>query len=96
MPTAAEQHAAAAFQVCSDPNRLRIILAIAAAPGLPVSALAASLGMHPAAASRHLATLRNVGFVGSRPAGRLRQYVLMPCAWPLVDAARKIVSAAAP
>jgi len=64
----------------SDPNRLRLLIAIHAAPGSSVGALADATGMTANAVTQSLARLREHGLVERRRDGRLSR-------WTLSDAA---------
>ncbi|MFP5283122.1 MAG: ArsR/SmtB family transcription factor [Actinomycetes bacterium] len=64
----------------SDPTRLRLLIAVHAAPGSSVSALARATGMTANAVTQALATLRDHGLVQRRRDGRLSR-------WSLSDAA---------
>lgn len=64
----------------SDPSRLRLLIAVHAAPDSSVSALAKATGMSANAVTQALATLREHGLVERRRDGRLSR-------WTLSDAA---------
>lgn len=64
------------FGLLSDPNRLRLLMAIHAAPDICVSDLAAATGMSDTSVSQALRLLRQQGWVTSRRAGRLVLYAL--------------------
>lgn len=64
----------------SDPGRLRLLIAIHAAPGSSVGALAQATQMTANAVTQSLATLREHGLVERRRDGRLSR-------WTLSDAA---------
>jgi ArsR family transcriptional regulator, lead/cadmium/zinc/bismuth-responsive transcriptional repressor len=64
------------FRALSDPNRLRILLAVHRAPGINVSDLAVATGMTDNAASHALNALRVRGLVMVRRHGRERHWSL--------------------
>jgi DNA-binding transcriptional ArsR family regulator len=64
------------FAALSDPNRLRILLAIHRAPGINVSEVAAATGMTDNAASHALNALRLRGLVTVERQGRERVWNL--------------------
>ena len=64
------------FSLLSDPNRLRLLMAIHAAPDICVSELAAATGMTDTAVSQALRLLRSQGWVTTRRDGRLVLYAL--------------------
>ena len=64
------------FSALSDPNRLRILLAIHRAPGINVTDLAAATGMTDNATSHALNSLRIRGLVECSRSGRERQWNL--------------------
>ncbi len=64
----------------SDPTRLELLIAIHAAPGAPVKALAAATGLAPNTVSQALVSLRESGLVENTRDGRLSR-------WSLSDAA---------
>lgn len=64
----------------SDPTRLQLLIAVHAAPGSSVGALAAATGIAPNTVTQALASLRRSGLVERRRDGRLSR-------WTLVDAA---------
>jgi len=67
---------AARFDLLSDPNRLRLLVAIHAAPGICVSDLAVVTGMSDTAVSQALRLLRSQGWVTTRREGRMVRYAL--------------------
>lgn len=67
---------AARFAMLSDPNRLRLLIAIHAAPDIAVSDLAAATGMSDTAVSQALRLLRSQGWVTTRREGRTVLYAL--------------------
>lgn len=69
-------HWAARFDLLSDPSRLRLLMAIHAAPGICVSDLAAATGISATAASQALRLLRSADWVTARRDGRLVLYRL--------------------
>lgn len=64
----------------SDATRLELLIAIHAAPGAPVKALAAATGLAPNTVSQALTSLRDAGLVTNERDGRLSR-------WQLSDAA---------
>ena len=64
------------FALLSDPNRLRLLMAIHAAPDICVSDLAAATGMTDTAVSQALRLLRSQGWVTTRRDGRMVLYAL--------------------
>ena len=64
----------------SDPTRLRLLIAIHAAPGSSVTALASATGLTPNTVTQSLHFLRELGVVGRTRDGRLS-------CWALSDAA---------
>lgn len=64
----------------SDPTRLQLLIAIHAAPGSPVKALAAATGLAPNTVTQALVSLRESGLVDRARDGRLSR-------WTLSDAA---------
>ena len=64
----------------SDPTRLQLLIAVHAAPGSSVTALAAATGLAPNTVTQALASLRRSGLVESRRDGRLSR-------WSLADSA---------
>jgi DNA-binding transcriptional ArsR family regulator len=60
----------------SDPTRLRLLIAIHAAPGSPVKDLAAATGLTPNTVSQALVSLRTAGLVQRRQDGRLARWTL--------------------
>lgn len=64
------------FGAMSDPNRLRILLAIHRAPDINVSDLASATGMSDNATSHALSALRVRGLVRVRRSGRERLWSL--------------------
>lgn len=60
----------------SDPTRLELLIAIHAAPGSPVKALAAATGLAPNTVSQALITLRDAGLVRNIRDGRLSRWSL--------------------
>lgn len=70
------QEWAALFRALSDPNRLRILIAVHRAPDINVSDLAAATGMTDNAVSHALNALRARGLVTVRPSGRQRLWRL--------------------
>lgn len=69
-------HWATRFDLLSDPNRLRLLMAIHAAPGICVSDLAAATGISATAASQALRLLRSADWVTARRDGRMVLYTL--------------------
>ncbi len=67
---------AARFDLLSDPNRLRLLMAIHAAPDICVSDLAAATGMTDTAVSQALRLLRSHDWVTNRREGRVVFYAL--------------------
>jgi DNA-binding transcriptional ArsR family regulator len=67
---------AARFDLLSDPNRLRLLMAIHGAPNICVSDLAAATGMTDTAVSQALRLLRSQGWVTTRREGRMVLYAL--------------------
>lgn len=64
----------------SDPTRLRLLIAIHAAPGSPVKDLAAATGLSPNTVTQALVSLRRAGLVERLRDGRLAR-------WTVSDAA---------
>ncbi|MBB3038256.1 ArsR/SmtB family transcription factor [Hoyosella altamirensis] len=64
------------FDLLSDPNRLRLLLAIHRAPGITVNGLAAALGMSNTAVSHALRLLRHHEWVSVQRDGRNMRYFL--------------------
>jgi DNA-binding transcriptional ArsR family regulator len=64
----------------SDPTRLQLLIAIHAAPGSPVKALATATGLSPNTVTQALVSLRDSGLVANTRDGRLSR-------WTLTDAA---------
>jgi DNA-binding transcriptional ArsR family regulator len=64
------------FQALSDPNRLRILLAVHHAPGMNVTDLADAVGMTANATSHALAALRVRGIVRAERSGRERRWTI--------------------
>jgi DNA-binding transcriptional ArsR family regulator len=60
----------------SDPTRLELLIAIHAAPGAPVKALAAATGLAPNTVSQALVWLRDAGLVTNERDGRLSRWQL--------------------
>lgn len=60
----------------SDPTRLRLLIAVHAAPGSPVKALAAATGLAPNTASQGLTVLQDMGLVQRTRDGRLSRWNL--------------------
>ena len=60
----------------SDPTRLQLLIAIHAAPGSSVKALAASTGLSPNTVSQALGALHRAGVVERRKDGRLSCWTL--------------------
>lgn len=67
---------AARFDLLSDPNRLRLLMAVHAAPDICVSDLAAATGMTDTAVSQALRLLRSQDWVTNRREGRMVLYAL--------------------
>lgn len=63
------------FSALGDPTRLRIVAALNRRE-LCVCDLAATLGLSQSAVSHQLGTLRRLGLIRARPAGRLVYYAL--------------------
>lgn len=68
--------ALARFAALSDPTRLELLVAIHAAPGAPVKALAAAAGLSPNTTTQALAVLRACGLVERVRDGRLSRWHL--------------------
>lgn len=64
------------FAALSDPTRLELLVAIHAAPGSPVKALAAATGLAPNTTTQALAVLRACGLVDRVRDGRLSRWHL--------------------
>lgn len=60
----------------SDPTRLELLIAIHAAPGAPVKALAAATGLAPNTVTQALVSLRVAGLVTNERDGRLSRWQL--------------------
>ncbi|SDS33996.1 DNA-binding transcriptional regulator, ArsR family [Friedmanniella luteola] len=60
----------------SDPTRLQLLIAVHAAPGSPVKALAAATGLAPNTVTQALITLREAGLVERARDGRLSRWTL--------------------
>lgn len=58
----------------SDPTRLRLLIAIHAAPGSPVKDLAAATGLAPNTVTQALVSLRAAALVERRRDGRLSRW----------------------
>ena len=71
LPTVVERLAA-----FSDPTRLQLLIAVHAAPGSSVKALAAATGLAPNTVTQSLITLRRSGLVENRRDGRLSRWTL--------------------
>lgn len=70
------QQALARFAALSDPTRLELLVAIHAAPGSPVKALAAATGQSPNTTTQALAALRACGLADRVRDGRLSRWHL--------------------
>lgn len=66
----------ATFELMSDPTRLRILVAIHAAPQASVGEIAAAAGLSPNTTSQALAALATAGVVSVRRDGRYRRWSL--------------------
>lgn len=64
----------------SDPTRLQLLIAVHAAPGSPVKALAAATGLAPNTVTQALVTLRRSGLVDRARDGRLSRWTLSSAA----------------
>lgn len=64
------------FELFADPTRLRLLVAIHAAPGASVSDLAAATGMAANAVTKSLKVLQGFGVVDSAKDGRFRRWEL--------------------
>lgn len=64
------------FGLFSDPTRLKILVAVHAAPGASVSELAVATGISPNTVTQALATLQDAGVVSARKDGRFRRWTL--------------------
>ncbi|GAA1428735.1 hypothetical protein GCM10009616_09110 [Microlunatus lacustris] len=64
----------------SDPTRLQLLIAIHAAPGSPVKALAAATGLAPNTVTQALISLRESGLVERERDGRLSRWTLSSAA----------------
>jgi DNA-binding transcriptional ArsR family regulator len=62
--------------VFSDPTRLKLLIAIHAAPGAPVKDLAAATGLVPNTVTQALVSLRTAGLVERTQDGRLARWTL--------------------
>ena len=60
----------------SDPTRLKLLIAIHAAPGSPVKDLAAATGLVPNTVTQALVSLRTAGLVERTRDGRLARWTL--------------------
>ena len=60
----------------SDPTRLQLLIAIHAAPGSPVKALAAATGLAPNTVTQALISLRESGLVERVRDGRLSRWTV--------------------
>ena len=60
----------------SDPTRLELLIAVHAAPGSPVKALAAATGLPPNTVSQALISLRTAGLVQNHRDGRYSRWNL--------------------
>ena len=60
----------------SDPTRLQLLIAVHAAPGSSVKALAAATGLSPNTVTQALISLRRSGLVENRRDGRLSRWTL--------------------
>ena len=60
----------------SDPTRLALLIAVHAAPGSPVKALAAATGLAPNTVTQALLGLRAAGYVERTRDGRLSRWTL--------------------
>src|SRR5688572_18378316 len=74
-----------AFEVLADPSRRRIVEALGAGER-PVGDLVGKAGIRQSGVSRHLAILRESGFVSMRADGQRRLYALRPEAFGEIDA----------
>lgn len=64
------------FEVFADPTRMKILVAVHAAPDASVSELAAATGVSPNTVTQALGTLQAAGVVSSRKDGRYRRWQL--------------------
>ncbi len=64
----------------SDPTRLQLLIAVHAAPGSPVKALAAATGLAPNTVTQALVSLRGSGLVDRARDGRLSRWTLSSAA----------------
>ena len=64
------------FALLGDPNRLRLLIAMHAAPGICVTDLSVATGMSDTAVSQALRLLRAHRWVRSTREGRVMRYVL--------------------
>lgn len=77
---------AAVFKVLANDSRLRLLHALARAGEVPVTRLAATVGMKPQAVSNQLQRLADRGIVGARREGNSVFYRLVdPCVIELLD-----------
>ncbi len=70
-------HALSRFAALADPTRLDLLVAIHAAPGVTVKALAAATGLSPNTTTQALTALRETGLVRRVREGRLARYYLV-------------------
>lgn len=64
------------FELFADPTRMKILVAVHAAPGASVSEIAEATGITPNTVTQALATLQNAGVVSARRDGRYRRWRL--------------------
>ena len=64
------------FELLADPTRLKILIAIHAAPGSSVGEIASAAGVSANAVSQALASLAEAGVVAGRRDGRFRRWSL--------------------
>lgn len=80
------------FRALGDPNRLRLVARLAAAPGpMTVTDASTCCGVHLSGVSRHLAQLARAGVVRAERHGREVRYVL--CDDELIGALRGLADA---
>lgn len=64
------------FELFSDPTRMKLLIAVHAAPDASVGELAAATGMATNTVTQALITLRTAGVVSVRKDGRFRRWTL--------------------
>lgn len=84
------QRTAQVLRLLAHPRRLKIVEALEGRDGLPVGAIAARVGLPPAATSQHLNQMRRVGLLAAQRRGRVVLYrVADPRSLAILDCIRK-------